>query len=68
MDAWKLNPKTQIPNPKTCPSLFEGKIPKSNDQNYKKRNALAHQIAMYKFWDLVLGISLGFGACNLGFI
>jgi hypothetical protein len=50
--------KEKISNPKTCPSLFEGQISISNDQNYKQKKAIAHQKMTDEFWKLVLVIYL----------
>jgi hypothetical protein len=48
------NNKLQIANHKTCPSFFDGQITKSNDQNYKERNALniKEQWTSFGIWCL----------------
>ena len=48
--------KSQKTNHKTCPSLFEGQIPNSNDRNNKQKNAVAHQRTVDWFCNLVLAI------------
>jgi geranylgeranylglycerol-phosphate geranylgeranyltransferase len=61
--AWmhERNHKLQTPNFKTCPSFFDGKITKSNDQNSKPR---AVSCLEFEIWILELACYLVLVICH----
>jgi hypothetical protein len=59
-----VNPKTQIPNPKTIP-MTKSQIPRDPD-NSQPEVELGF-LGFVGIWDLGFGISLGLGFWDLGF-